>query len=139
MEKDLIGLAFQWNKLDSTDTVHTIRKSGSWEGGGSPWRSISDTFQTRLQDLYSQDNTAHKESDFMKLSKEWNNSGSTDGESDLVIHNETIFVVGNDENVRATGIPKSENGAEFQARLKSLYGQTNEPDKKNNFIALPKE
>jgi len=31
IEKDLIGLAIQWNKLDSTDTVHIIRRSGSWE------------------------------------------------------------------------------------------------------------
>jgi len=119
IRKDLIGLAVQWNKLDSTvevdisrlqkkDTVHTIRKSESWKGEGSPWQSISDTFQTKQQGLYSQDNTANKESDFMKLSKEWNNSGSTDEESDLVIHNETIFVVGNDENVRTTRMPKSD-------------------------------
>jgi len=42
----------------------------SGECGGSPWQRISDTFQTRLQGLYGQDNTANKEKDFMKLAKD---------------------------------------------------------------------
>jgi len=86
IEKDLIGLEFQWNKLDSTpevdsgrlqkaNTVHKIRKSVSWEDEGSPGQSISDTFQTRLHGLYSQDTTTNREMNFIKLGKEWNNSG----------------------------------------------------------------
>jgi len=74
MEKDLIDLAFQWNKLDSTDTVHIIRKSGSWEDKGSPGQTISDTFRTRLHGLYSQDTSSDKEMNFMRLAKKWNNS-----------------------------------------------------------------
>jgi len=76
----------------------------SWESGGSSWQSILDTFQTRLQRLYSQDNTANKERDFMQLAKEWNNSGSTKKGSNLEIQDETIYVVGNEENVRNTGV-----------------------------------
>jgi len=63
------------------------------EGGVSPWQSISDTLPTRLQGLYSQDNTANKERDFMKLAKELNNSGSKDEEKDLVIQDEDIYVL----------------------------------------------
>jgi len=33
---------------------------------------------------------------------------------------------------------KNESGADFQARVKGLYGQTSEPDRENNFTALPK-
>jgi len=58
------------SRLQKEDTVHTIRKSGSWESGGSPWQNISDTFQTRLHRLYSQDSTSNKKMNFMKLAKE---------------------------------------------------------------------
>jgi len=150
IEKDLIGLAVQWNILDSTaevaisrlqkkDTVHTIRKSVSGEGGGSPWQSISDTFQTKLQGLYSQNTTANKDMDLVKVAKEWDNSDSTEKGSDLVTPNETIHVVGNDENVRTTGMPKSESGAEFQARLQGLYGQHEGSNREHNLRTLPKE
>jgi len=54
------------------DKVHMIKnkKNVSWEGGNSPWQSIYDTFQTRLQGLYSQEHAANKERDFMELAKE---------------------------------------------------------------------
>jgi len=41
--------------------------------------------------------------------------------------------------VKTGVVSKNESGADFQARLKGLYGQTNEPDKEHKFIALPKE
>jgi len=34
-------------------------------------------------------------------------------------------------------VSRNESGADFQARVPRLYGQTNESDKENNFIALP--
>jgi len=68
IEKDLNGLAVQWNRLASSkevekgmeDTANTVRKERSGEDRGSKWQNISDTFQTRLQGLYGQDNSANK-------------------------------------------------------------------------------
>jgi len=60
------------------ETVYAVGKNVSGEGGGYPKQSISVTFQTRLQRLYCQDNTAGKERNFMKLAKEWIDSGSKD-------------------------------------------------------------
>jgi len=126
IKKDLIDLAIKWNKLDSSkevekgrlqkvtgDTVYAVGKKNSGENERSPWQSISDTFQTRLQGLYSQNTSANKEMDFMQLVKEWNNSGSQDKGDDLDIHNETIFVIGNDENVRDTGMSRNKTEADF--------------------------
>jgi len=113
MEKDLIGLAFQWNKLDSTDTVHIIRKSGSWENKGSPGQGISDTFQTRLHGLYSQDTLSNKEMNLMKLAKEWNNSDSQDTDRNLSLQNERVYVLGDEGHVNTRVASRNESGADF--------------------------
>jgi len=99
--------------LQKASTVHTIRKSVSWEDEGSPGQSISDTFQTRLQGLCGQDTTTNKEMNFMKLDKKWNNSGSQDEGIDLSIHNETIYALGNEEYVKTGEVSKNESGANF--------------------------
>jgi len=119
MEKNLIGLAFQWNKLDSTDTIHIIRKNVSWEDKGSPGQSTSDTFQTRLHGLYSQDTTTNKEMNFMELANKWNNSVSQD-EGRESIQNEKIYILRDEEYVKTGDVSKNESGADFQARLQGL-------------------
>jgi len=104
IKKDQMGIAIQWNKLESTpkvvsdrlqnaETVHTIKKRVSWEDGGHTGKSSSDSYQARLHGIYSQD-TASKETDFMKLAKEWNKSGSQDEGRDPIIQNCTIYVLG---------------------------------------------
>jgi len=93
----------------------------SWEDGGQTEQSSSDSFQARLHGVYSQD-TASKETDFMKLAKEWNESGSQDEGRDLIIQNETIYVLGKGEEVTTKGVLRNETGAEFQARLKGVGG-----------------
>jgi len=90
------------------------------ERQGSPGQIISGTFQTRLHGLYSQDTTTNKEMNFMKLAKQWNNSGSQDEGRDLSIQNETIYVLGNEEYVKTGVVSKNESGADFQARLQCL-------------------
>jgi len=72
-------------RLLKTTEVYAVSKEGSGEDGGSPQQSIYDTFQTKLQGLYDQNNTASKERDFMKLAKEWNNSR---------LQNEAVYTVG---------------------------------------------
>jgi len=107
IEKDPINLAIKWNRLESStevekgrvqkvteDTVYSVRKEVSGEGEDSPWQSISNKFLTRLQGLYGQDNTANKEKDFMKLAKDWNDSGSNDKGRDLRLRNEAVYPVG---------------------------------------------
>jgi len=116
-------------------TVHIIRKV-SWESEGSPWQSISDTFQSRLQGLYSQDNTANKERDFMELAKEWNNSGSQDEERNLGRQDEAIYVLGNEEDVKTQGVSRNDSGINFVAMLQGLYGQPEGPNKEQNFMTL---
>jgi len=59
-----------------------------------PRESISDTFQSRLQGLYGQNNSAKEENDFMKLAKDWNESASKDQERDLGLQGEAIYVEG---------------------------------------------
>jgi len=103
VEKDLIGLALQWNTLDSTDTGYIIRKSGSLKDKGSPGQIISDTFQTRLHGLYSQNPSPDKKMNFMRLVKEWNNSDSQDKDRKLSMENEKIYVLGEEEHVN-TGL-----------------------------------
>jgi len=75
----------------------------------------------------------------MKLAKKWNNSNSQDEDRDLSLQNERIYVLGNEEHVKTGVVSRNESRADFLARLKGLYGQTNEPDKENIFIALSKE
>jgi len=135
MEKDMIGLAIQWNKLGTDNlqkdgTVHTIMSGGPREDGGSPWQGISDTFQTRLQGLYSQDNSANKEKNFMNLAMEWNDSSSQDKGSDLRPQNDAVYVT---KDGSETG-----GDADFQTRLQGLYDHPEEPDKERNFMLLAK-
>jgi len=93
IEKDLIGIASQWNSdsdsisdsnnvsnagsLREAETKHSIRKRVTWEDERQIGRISSDSFQERLKGLYSQD-TANKETNFMKLSKEWNKTDTQD-------------------------------------------------------------
>jgi len=93
-----------------------------WEDGGQTGQSISDSFQARLHGLYSQ-GTGSKETDFMKLAKEWNKSGSQDEGRDLIIQNGTIYVLGEGEEVTTRCVSRNETGAEFQARLKGVDKQ----------------
>jgi len=81
--------------MEATDneTVYAVRKDVSGEGSVTPGQSISDTFQTRLQGLYCQDDTAGKEKDFMKLAKEGNNSGSKDKEKEHRPQKKAVYAV----------------------------------------------
>jgi len=75
------------------------------------------------------------------------------------MQNEKIYVLGDEEHVDTGVVSRNESGADFQARVQglygqtnesgnesgadfqakvqSLYGQTNESNEENNFIALP--
>jgi len=116
--------------------VHTIRKRVSWEDGGQTGQNDSDSFQARLHGVYNQD-TASSETDFMKLAKEWNESNSQVEDRDLIIQNETIYVLGEGEEVTTVRESGNETGAEFQARLKGVGGLERPRMEGNN--SLPAE
>jgi len=148
IEKDLIGIASQWNKLESTskgdndrlreaETVHTIRKSVTWEDGRQTGRISSDSFQDRLHGLYSHD-TANKETEFMKLAKEWNKTDAQDNVSDSIKQNETIYVLGEGNDIVTKRVSRSETGAELVARVRGRYGQTSGPSTEDNNMLPPK-
>jgi len=124
IEKDLISIAREWNKLgsacrgDNAETVHTIWKSMKWEDGRKTGRDSSDSFQDRLHDLYSQ-GTANKETDFMGLAKEWNKTDSENEVRDLI----NTYVISDDENRVTKCVSRGEIGAEFVATRKDMYGQ----------------
>jgi len=151
IEKDLIDLGIKWNRLESStevekgrvqkvteNTVYAVRKKVSGEDGGSLWPSISNTFQTRLQGLYGQDNSADKEKDFMKLAKKWNDSSSKDKGIDLRLQNEAVYVVGKQQYGRTGAVSKNGGVADFQTRLQELYRQPEVPDEERNFMTLAK-
>jgi len=125
-------------RLQKVNTVLTIKKSVSWEDEGSPQQSISDIFQIRLHGLYSQETTTNKEMNFMKLGKEWNDSGSQDEGIDLGIQNEKIYVLGKEEYGEEY-VPKNESGANFQARVQGLYRQSKGPNNEQNFMLMAKK
>jgi len=126
-------------RLQKANTVPTIRKSVSWEDGGSPWQSVSDTFQTRLHGLYSQNTTTKKEMNFMKLAKGWNNSGSKIEGRDLIIQDEAIYALGKEEYLKTAVGLENGGGADFQNMLQEVFRQPDEQDKERNFMTLVKE
>jgi len=94
-------------------------KRVSWEDGEQTGQTSLDSFQARLHSVYSED-TASKETAFMKLAKEWNESSSKDEDRDLGIQNKPIYVFGEGEEVTSVLGLRNETGAEFQARLKGV-------------------
>jgi len=151
IEKNLIDLAIKWNKMDSStefekgrvqkgteDTIYAVSIRVPWMSEGSSWQGISDTFQTKLQGLYGQDNSANKDRNFMELAKDWNDSGSQDKGSDLRLQNDAVYVVGKEEDDRTGVLSKNGGVADFQAGLQGLYGQPEEPNKEQDFMILAK-
>jgi len=70
----------------------------------------------------------------MKLAKEWNKTGSQGEGRDLIIQNETIYVLGAGEDIATRGVSRNETGAEFQVRLKGVDGRERPSMECNNTL-----
>jgi len=115
-----------------------LRKDVSREGEGSPGQSISDTFQTRLQGLYCQDDMAGKEKDFVKLTKEWSDSGSKDKGTEHRLQDKAVYAVRRGCPMAGI-IPGQMEYSNTHAKLQSLYEQSEQPNLERSFINLAKE
>jgi len=149
IEKDLIGLAIEWNKLQSTtevekgrlqkEAVYTVGKKDYAGDSGLIMNSGVADFQTRLQELYRLTEKPDKEQNFMILAKAWNASSSANEGIEQRLQNNEVYMVERSASLVDDGVSSRTEAPNVHARLKNLYEHAEQSEMERAYIRLAKE